>query len=522
MDLDFRHELLSLLKDGKDESILLKPGEQFIEELAYKFRTQLISEGLIPTTTSLTVISEGSAEGMRYKDIMIEISKNALNSLISSEDFARFIYLADINLASPRVREWLKRAYEKYPKSTILKFICALSLDLERVKFIAEALHYDSVPLIHIQEAWTSITERTLQEHQVLQLVEERIKKIFTKDVLSEVSALDTYRSLMYTQLAEYCIEAKLEQKALRYLKNALSYFKNNSYALVLQARLKAEDDDVESENIFKKALNLVDDQFIDNIQQNDILARINLGLGDIYFSRMLHNISDKYYSKALDLHPEPFLEATILLNRGRNRIYKYDVAGAKRDLSKAEEEPLLSSRVHNNFGLLYYKAGLNEKAKYEFSHAIEQQADLSDAYYNLGVLYDEEGDRKTARKLFRTALDIDGDYKEARDALKKLKDAEINSLADWVGWWFGSSRSNPRKAIGISLLILAGIMIGVASYRASIMGETPSASLIILGVTILILLLPSISSLKIGPLALEMESKGASTPPASPLSSQG
>jgi tetratricopeptide (TPR) repeat protein len=175
----------------------------------------------------------------------------------------------------------------------------------------------------------------------------------------------------MYTVLAEYCIEAKLEQKALRYLNDALSFFKNNSYALALQARLKEEDDDVESENIFKKALNLVEDQFVDNTQQKDILARINLGLGNIHYSRMLYDNSDKYYSKALDLHPEPFLEATIFLNRGRNRIYKYDVSEAKRDLSKAEEEPMLSPYVHNNFGLLYYKAGLNEKAKSEFNDAI-------------------------------------------------------------------------------------------------------------------------------------------------------
>jgi tetratricopeptide (TPR) repeat protein len=70
--------------------------------------------------------------------------------------------------------------------------------------------------------------------------------------------------------------------------------------------------------------------------------------------------------------------------------MYKDDLAGAKRDLSKAEEEPLLSPYVHNNLGLLYYRAGLNEKAKNEFNHVIEQKADLSEAYYNLGVLYDE------------------------------------------------------------------------------------------------------------------------------------
>jgi hypothetical protein len=78
-DLDFRHELLYLIKDGKDETILLKSGEQFIEELAYKFRTQLINEGLLPASTSLTRTPEGSAEDTRYKDIKHEISENALS-----------------------------------------------------------------------------------------------------------------------------------------------------------------------------------------------------------------------------------------------------------------------------------------------------------------------------------------------------------------------------------------------------------------------------------------------------------
>ena len=214
------------------------------------------------------------------------------------------------------------------------------------------------------------------------------IKKIFAEDTSLEVSALEVYRSLLYTILAEYCIEAKLEHKAQKYLNTAVSYFKNNSYALALQARLKAEDDDIESGNMFKEALNSVE-QYIDNIQQRDILARMNLGL-DIYFRRTLYDTSDKYYSKALDLHHEPFLEATLLLNRGRNRLYKDDLAGAKRDLSKAEEEPLLSPYVHNNLGLLYYRAGLNEKAENEFNHVIEQKAAVSEAYYNLGVLYDE------------------------------------------------------------------------------------------------------------------------------------
>jgi hypothetical protein len=62
---------------------------------------------------------------------------------------------------------------------------------LKRIKLTAEALRHEPVPIINTQEAWTSITERTLQEHQIIQLVEDRVKKIFTKDTLSEVSAFD-------------------------------------------------------------------------------------------------------------------------------------------------------------------------------------------------------------------------------------------------------------------------------------------------------------------------------------------
>jgi tetratricopeptide (TPR) repeat protein len=510
--------LLSLLKDGKDQSIMAKVGDEFIEEASYQFREQIIMEEDLSSNPSSTIVSETGQTGYKksLQDSLKEMSSVALGSLNWSEDFARFIYLADVNLTMPGVKGWLNEAYERYPKSNVLKFIYAqaLGLDSIKAKLIIDALHTDPITIIGIQEMWTSITDKFLKKHSpdMLDKVGNIVKRIFSDNI--QVSSLEAYRSLIYTVLAGYCIDANLWDKALKNIEKAISYFNDNSYAIILKGRLNAEEDQKESENMFKKALKLAD-QFIDNTLQNDIMARAYLGLGNIYHKRTAYDNAEKYYSKALELHPEQFLKATILLNRGCSRIYNHNVIGTRNDLSEAMEEPLLSASIHNNFGLLYFKAGLNEKAKSEFYYAMEVKADLPEAYYNLGVLYNEEGDQKRAKKLFQTALDMDGNYKEARNALKKLEGAEARGLADWVQWWFGPSTSNPKKAMGLALLVLAGIMIGLASYHA-VRGETPQASLVILGITILILMLPSIGTLKIGPVELHMESKSASIPTAS------
>ena len=76
---------------------------------------------------------------------------------------------SEISLVSIRVKSTIDPYAIKNTCISISKFIYAqtLSLDLKRVKLIAECLRNESASVIRIQETWTSIAERTLQHHQV-------------------------------------------------------------------------------------------------------------------------------------------------------------------------------------------------------------------------------------------------------------------------------------------------------------------------------------------------------------------
>jgi tetratricopeptide (TPR) repeat protein len=212
----------------------------------------------------------------------------------------------------------------------------------------------------------------------------------------------------------------------------------------------------------------------------------------------------------------DQFWESIILLNRGRNRLDSGDFAGAKEDFHKAQKEPLLAPYAYNNLGLIYYEQGLYEKAESKFIQAIELKSDLPDAYYNLGVLYNDEGNKgnkERTKKLFQTALNIDRNYKEAKDALKKLRSSDISSIGDWYDWWFSTNSSSLKKGMGIATLILIGILIGKASYDALLSKDIKESTFGIIAIAITFLVLPLISKLKVGPVELEMESRGERPP---------
>jgi tetratricopeptide (TPR) repeat protein len=142
---------------------------------------------------------------------------------------------------------------------------------------------------------------------------------------------------------------------------------------------------------------------------------------------------------------------------------------------------------------------------------AIEENPELAPAYFNLAVLYNEEGKKDRAEKLFQTTLDSDRNFKEARNALKKLQETGIKGLRDWIDWWFGSNSSVYRKALGYAIITFAGsLLVIMAIYDTYLKDQGVSQSLlIVLAVTIMTLLLPSISKLKLGPVELDMKSIG-------------
>jgi tetratricopeptide (TPR) repeat protein len=229
----------------------------------------------------------------------------------------------------------------------------------------------------------------------------------------------------------------------------------------------------------------------------------------------MIYDIAEENFNRALDLKPPKFLEAILILNRGQNRLDDGILSGALHDLLKAKEYSHTAAYAHTNLGKLYFKQGLNSKAESELLTAIEENPELAHAYFNLGVLYNEEGKKERAEKLFQTTLDLDRDFKEARNALKKLQETGIKGLRDWIDWWFGSNSSVYRKALGYAIITFAGSLLVIMaiydtywSNKGAGFGVSQSL-LIVLAVTIVTLLLPSISKLKLGPVELDMKSIG-------------
>ena len=118
------------------------------------------------------------------------------------------------------------------------------------------------------------------------------------------------------------------------------------------------------------------------------------------------------------------------------------------------------------------------------------------------------------AEKLFQTTLDLNRNFKEARNALKKLQETGVKGLRDWIDWWFGYDSPVYRKALGYAIIIFAASLLVIVviydTYWKDKGGFGVSQSLlIVLAVTIVMLLLPSISKLKLGPIELDMKSIG-------------
>ena len=133
-----------------------------------------------------------------------------------------------------------------------------------------------------------------------------------------------------------------------------------------------------------------------------------------------------------------------------------------------------------------------------------------------LGVLYNEEaktddGKKERAKRLFQTTLNLDRSFKMARDALIELRGKEAKGLSDWVGWWFNSDASSLKRVIGFSLIGLIIVFLWKIISIVFLVSKpvVPQDIYIALGVVIALLLLPSISSLKVGPVELNMRSVG-------------
>jgi len=441
------------------------------------------------------------------------------------------LLFADIN--------WINKAIEKFPETALFRFLAAYfaaiipilpekefgdliqSLSKQSKVFeeyrkidvtavISECLKNDPNTVIHVLEQRQKIVLKTIpSDRESLQKGVDIFSKIVAEvNTESFVSALSSFSSSILARL--YLVSDQPDRYEKK-LNEAIGFYEKNASAICQLAYLKINKDTREAEKKFKTANDLIENQF-NGIQRlkNRIRYDIYLGLAYTNHKKGRYDEAEKKYKDALELHLGYYFDMLALLNRGRTRLDKNDFLGAIEDLSKAINEPKLSATAHSNLGLVYLKQGLYGKAESELNEALEKNPSLSHAYHNLGVLYNEEGNKQRAEKLFKTATTVDKNFSEARDALKKLQGTELRNLGgDWYDWWFGKNSSKLKKSVGIAVVALIGTLVAKANYNIYYDLQVSASLFAVLAINILIILLPILSKLKMGPVELQVQSKG-------------
>jgi tetratricopeptide (TPR) repeat protein len=159
------------------------------------------------------------------------------------------------------------------------------------------------------------------------------------------------------------------------------------------------------------------------------------------------------------------------------------------------------------NMGLCHYQQALFKEAEEEYQKAIDKKP-LVEAYYNLGVLYNKINKENDAKIRFEKCLQIDSNFSRANDAINALKNT---TQSEWFGWWF--TREKIRKAFGLILMFsIVAIVISTTvvtvyvSYinKQGFEEHTVTALIVMLGLLVLILLLPSLRRFKVSEIELE------------------
>jgi tetratricopeptide (TPR) repeat protein len=495
---------------------------------------------------------ENRSKKVGFDNKMTELASFGDDALRSREgciEYACLLFFADfinyfiIEFKFKFSEDWSERAIKKYPDEMILRFIHAnvVSYSIEKEsnsikrdekKEIAEELILDS-----LNKDPDAVIDAVKMQFQVYINILEKDPNVLNRYYnslheglfpgTSKKKFLDALKSFCHARLARLYTATSLVNKKKKELKKANSYYKDNSLVIIQLAFLSFEEGQGthETQEYFKRAFDLVQIQF-DDIP--DLKKFINydasLGLAYTYNLQGRYEQAEYYYSHAMNSWTDSLTKSIVFLNRGRNRLDKGDLSRAVIDLSEAinlskeQGDKGLESDGCTNLGLVYLKQGLHEKAQCEFSKAIELNPSSTYAYYNLGVLYNEDQNKERAKKLFKAAADLDTNFHEARDALKKMERLGITGVGDdWSDWWFGRDRSRVKRIFGIAIIIAIIGLVAKAYYDVFVTSLKVNESIYaLIAVNIVLLLLPILSKLKLGPVELEVASKGE-PPPTSP-----
>jgi tetratricopeptide (TPR) repeat protein len=521
-----KQDLIAFVEDNAMRSAIRdKEGLDWVQDIAAQLSLEFVN----------------CRQKAEFYNKMKKLVSFADDSLLSKEgclNYACLLFFADlINYLIVDFKfppEWSESAIQKYPDEMILKFLHAnvksYSIETDEDKQCTEKLILNS-----LNKDPETVIDAVNRQFQVYISILERDSNILNRyykelhdglfPSVSKKKFLNTLKSLCHARLARLYTATSLGNKHNKELKKANKYFKENSLVIIQSAFLAIQEGRSihETQQYFKTAFDLAQIQYdvIPELKKY-IIYDASLGLAYTYNLQGRYDDAENYYRYAMSSSTDKLTKSIAFLNRGRNRLDNGDLSGAIVDLSMAInlfeklEFKKQESDAHTNLGLVYLKQGLDEKAQSEFSKAIELNPTSPYPYYNLGVLFNEDQNKARAKKLFKTAADLDTTFHEARDALKKIEKSGITGIGDdWSDWWFGKNTSNSKKISGIAIII-AIIGLVAKAYYDIFFGSSPKINesiYALIAINIVLLLLPILSKLKLGPVELEVASKGEPQP---------
>jgi tetratricopeptide (TPR) repeat protein len=280
----------------------------------------------------------------------------------------------------------------------------------------------------------------------------------------------------------------------------------------------------------YEEALKYFDEAIKINVDNNN--ADNNNADPDYYMGKGISLNGLEKYDEAIKYFDKAVIESAyqdvVFFLKGVSNYSNHWYIEALDDFGKVSCHASLDGQKHISIGACYYSIGLVEEARNEYKAAIKSNPKLAEAYYNLGVLNNNDGKTDIARKDFENCLGIDRKFTKAKEALEKLDSP--SSTSDWFKWWF--SNGEGKKVFGIILIlsIFALIIFVIATntytiyhnqnmasnmdnqssasqllgINQNILSSTITGIIIMVGLLIVILVLPSLRRVKVSYIELE------------------
>jgi len=233
-------------------------------------------------------------------------------------------------------------------------------------------------------------------------------------------------------ELAEVLIASRAYDQAIPILQRGIAEFpKNASLHRLLGTVLR-------DRGLFEqslKELSLADELDPDN-------AATQAGLGILFDHNAEHTVAEHHHRRSVKLAPDI---GEYRNNLGFCLFLQNRTQEAIEALGEALRRNPNDTKVYNNLGFAYFKAGNEERAL----HMFEQAGGKAAAYTNVGYAHQMEGNQARALQYYKRALVEDPRFKRAQENIAQLSQGPVKSmgvLPETLGLTDPAAATAPKK----------------------------------------------------------------------------